>query len=71
MAVTQESWADHVAAAEMLSGMYRQLGVFQYDKIVSGEAVARLGKMAWRRIKLLENCLTAQVTTCQSRLGLT
>ena len=40
--------------SQILSKMYKHLGTFQQEKIASNDALARLSKIHWRRIKCLE-----------------
>ena len=49
--------AQRVEVNQILSKMYKHLSMFQQEKIASNDALDRVSKIQWRRIKCLEECL--------------
>ena len=52
-----ENKVQRVEVNQILSKMYKHLSMFQQEKIASNDALARVSKIQWRRIKCLEACL--------------
>ena len=51
---SSESQSKAIETSQMLSKMYKYLATFQQEKIASNDALARLSKIHWRRVKCLE-----------------